>query len=70
MTHFWVVTQCISETARRFRGTYCVHLQGRRVSQEGNMMVPPATVDFLLDLLYDPEKAGDRFCRNVGISVN
>jgi hypothetical protein len=35
-------------------------------------MVPAANADFLLDLLFDPEEAeaGDRFFRNVGISVN
>jgi hypothetical protein len=35
-TVFWLVTSCISEKDRRFGGKYCLHHQGRRVSQVGN----------------------------------
>jgi hypothetical protein len=32
-TVLWVIMPCSSEKARRFGGTYSLHLQGRRVSQ-------------------------------------
>jgi hypothetical protein len=32
-TVFRVIPQCISERDRCFGGTYCLHLQGQRVSQ-------------------------------------
>jgi hypothetical protein len=33
---FWVVMLCGLETAQHFGGTYCLHLQDRRVSQARN----------------------------------
>jgi hypothetical protein len=32
---FWDVTLCSSCVNRRFGGTYCLHLQGRKISEQG-----------------------------------
>lgn len=37
-TVFWVISQRSSERGRRLDGTYCLHLQGRRVSQAGVLL--------------------------------
>jgi ABC-type molybdate transport system permease subunit len=68
-TVFWVVTPSSSETARRFGGTYCLHLQDRRLrkarnrvfSTRGSLILPPVSAGFILVLLFDPEDGGDKF---------
>jgi hypothetical protein len=35
-----------------------------------SLFYDPASVDFLLDLLFDPEDGCDMFIRNVGLSPN
>jgi hypothetical protein len=61
-TVFWVVTLCSSETAQHFRGTHCFHPQGHTASQARNQckqaQLVPASVGFLLGLLFDPEALG------------
>jgi hypothetical protein len=69
-TVFCVVTPCSSERARRFRGTYRLHLKGRRVSKQAYLTLTPAFVGFLLCLLFNPEDVGDMFLRNVWLSPN
>jgi hypothetical protein len=48
-TTFWVVTQCSSEKARRFEGTY------------DELSSPPASAGFLFWLLLNSENEGDMF---------
>jgi hypothetical protein len=68
---FWLVTKCTSvEARRRFRGTYHVHLQGRRVSQARNVGNLPIA-DVSLGPHLDPEDGGYTFVRNVrGLLAN
>jgi hypothetical protein len=41
---FWAVTPCRSETARRFGGAHCLHLQGPGVNQERNQQKQAASI--------------------------
>jgi hypothetical protein len=44
---FLVLTPCSSERSRRFRGTYHLHLQSKRVSK---LSLTPDSIGFLRDL--------------------
>jgi hypothetical protein len=50
---FWIVPSCNSETARRFGGTYHLHIQADSL--------PPDYASFLLELLFEPEGEDDMF---------
>jgi hypothetical protein len=60
---FWTVTSLISHTAQHFRGTYCLHLQGSRVSQTRNQQMQaitsaqlaPNSAGVLLAFLFDSD---------------
>jgi hypothetical protein len=54
---FWDMTPCsLQSCTRRFRGTYRLHLQGRRIVQQTSKQAT----------FFDPEDGGDTFLRNVG----
>jgi hypothetical protein len=64
-TALWVAMLCSSERTRSFEGICHLHLQGRTVKpnkepEETHGKLPPASVGFLLGLLF----------RNVGLSSN
>jgi hypothetical protein len=67
-TIFWDIMPCSPlKVDQRFRGTYHLHFQGRRISQANR--APLATcfhAGFLLGLFFDPEDGGDMLLRNVG----
>jgi hypothetical protein len=71
-TIFWDITPCNPlKVNRRFGGTYCLHLQGRKISRARNQLesrlVTYCDAGFLLSLhIFDPEDGGDMFLRNVG----
>jgi hypothetical protein len=67
-TVYWVVTTYCSDNVRRFRGTYCFHLQGRRVNQGRNQQKPATCL--LVVLHFNHEVEGDIFFRNVRHSPN
>jgi hypothetical protein len=53
---------CGSKTAWRFGGTYRLHLQGLRISQqETRRSKPSASAGFLVGIPFDPEDGGDKF---------
>jgi hypothetical protein len=63
---FWPVTPCNSSSKTRcFRGTHCLLLQGRRVSEARNKH---DAFDKLRP--FEPEVRGDIFFWNVGLSLN
>jgi hypothetical protein len=51
---------------RSFRGTYCLHLQGRKIRQARNQRESRWQAERLLGLVFDPEYGGYMFLRNVG----
>jgi hypothetical protein len=59
---------CSSETARRFGGTYRIHLQAR---SGGNKLswaqFSSCFVGFFIELFFGPEDGGHVFLRNVGL---
>jgi hypothetical protein len=59
----WLESPCSSETARRFGGTYRLHLQVRSVGQARNQQKQAtsraSSAGLLRDLLSDPENGGD-----------
>jgi hypothetical protein len=64
----WVVMTCRSDEAQHFGVTYCLCLQGLRVSQARNQQKQVASspqLNFLstsvLDLLFNPEDRGTMF---------
>jgi hypothetical protein len=59
----------ISETARRFGGTY--HLQHKKNEESGcsfKLIVPPTSNGLLLGFLLDQEDRGNIFLRKVWVS--
>jgi hypothetical protein len=67
---FWNITPCSpSSVNRRFGGTYCLHLQGRKISWAGNqrksrICLPAAfTLVSCSAYFFDPEDGGDMFLR-------
>jgi hypothetical protein len=47
---------------QRFGGTYCLHLQGQRVSQARNhKQADSKQTSFMLALLFNSENKGDMF---------
>jgi hypothetical protein len=53
--------------SRRLGGTYHVHLQGRKsTEQETNESLATYSRWLLARLIFDPEDVGDTFLRNVG----
>jgi hypothetical protein len=57
----WDVTPCIPVGVhRRFGGTYCLHIQGRRYAKQASKLILLA-VGYLLRLFFDPT-----YLRNVG----
>jgi hypothetical protein len=71
-TIFWDVAPCSPlECHRRFGRTYCLHLQGRSLSQARTRRKPrqrhlPLIHGYLIGLLLDPEDEDSTFLRNVG----
>jgi hypothetical protein len=66
-TAFWDITQCsLLKVNRRFGGTYCLHLQGRKLSWARKQHDSRWLLPSLLSLFFDPEDGGDMFLRNVG----
>jgi hypothetical protein len=70
----WVVTSCSSERAQCFGGTYCLHLQERKVNQLRNqqkqLRMLPASAGFLLGLLFSYEDGGNMLLQTVGLFLN
>jgi hypothetical protein len=63
---FWDIRRCSPLVNRRFRGTYRLHLQGRRISQARNQRESMWQADPMLGLFFNPEDGGDIVLRNVG----
>jgi hypothetical protein len=66
---FWDVGPCRSCANRRFGGTYCLHLQGRKIRERGTSLSRSAATYshwFLARGLFYPEDGGNTFLRNVG----
>jgi hypothetical protein len=71
---------CSSEVAECFEGTYCLQLQGERITQvrkrqqaqlgTNTLRLPATSGSFLLCLFFDPEKWGDMFLRSNELSQN
>jgi hypothetical protein len=66
------------EKAQHFGGTYCLHPQDRRVSQQetsrstqkAELSLLQASASFLLGFLFDTDGGGDVFLQNIGLSPN
>jgi hypothetical protein len=59
-TVFWDATPCTVVDTDGFGGTYCLHLQGRRVHRTSRLLV--VCVD---GLLFDSEDGASTFLRNI-----
>jgi hypothetical protein len=63
---FWDITPCSPFSVnRRFGGTYCLHLQGRK-NKLGKKQAPAFTLISCRTYFFDPEDGGDMFLRKVG----
>jgi hypothetical protein len=69
-TIFWDITPCsLLKVNRRFGGTYRLHPQIRRISQQETSVKAggeQSQACFLLGSFLDLEYVGDMFLRNVG----
>jgi hypothetical protein len=71
---FWDITPCSPlKVNRRFGGTCCLHLQGRRIKARkryeavSKYRTAEIAISFwFLGLFFDPEDGGDMYLRNVG----
>jgi hypothetical protein len=64
------MTSCISVVHQSFGESYCLHPQGRRVSQASRLLcLIPASLWFLTSLTIDSEDGGDICLWNIGLSL-
>jgi hypothetical protein len=56
----WVVMLCSSETAQHFKGTYCLHLQVKRVSQARKQQKQSASYSLILkmEVIFSSKTSG------------
>jgi hypothetical protein len=72
---FWDVASCSSCVNRRFGGTYCFHIQGRKIRERGTsvsrwLQTELPVENWLTRVIFYPEYEGDMFLRNVGSYKN